>query len=500
VAAKPAIVLSDLVASTGPRGQENILLGGLTLRVASGEHVLLAVDTTAERDALMGILTGRRRPTYGRVDPPVPVLPSVTAPDVPAPGGPCVGYLPDGVPAEDWYRTLRETHSATLLIGTGSALAGLPGDRRLRLVDGYVRAGTAASDSPARPELVPPAEVWVAAGPLRERVVALLTEAGTPADTAQLVADVLVDADVRGHASHGVQLTPMYLDRVANGGIRPAAAPMWLARQGSVRLIDAAGGFGQVAARLAAEECARVAAESGIVAVGVRGNNHVGMLAAYREPFLRHGVVGLILNISGVSVAAPGAGKASMGNNAVCLINPYGPDAQPLIVDFATGTVASGKIRDAAARGRPVPRSWLVDRTGAPTTDPNALDAGGAVPVFGGYKGLGVSLIVEVLAGMLAGQTVSPLVHKQRQQPGTPMNCSQLFLGLHPPAFQATGLDELTGILLDSVGAGYDGHPPEVYLPEQQERRRTRSAEARGVSLPAGLARRLGLEPTAAQR
>jgi LDH2 family malate/lactate/ureidoglycolate dehydrogenase len=493
VAAKPAIALSDLVASEGPRGRESIVLGGLSLRVQPGEHVLLAVDTPAERDALLEILTGRRRPTYGTVHPPVPVLPVLTAPAPVAEGGPCVGYLPDAVAPADWYQRLRGARTATLLIGTGAALAGLPADRRLRLLDGYVRPE-------GRPERVPPGEVWVAADPLRARIAELLTAAGTPPDTATLVAGLLVDADVRGHASHGVQLTPMYLDRVANGGIRPTATPAWLGPPGPVRVLDAAGGFGQVAARQAAEECARAAVESGIAAVGVRGNNHVGMLAGYREPFLDHGVIGLILNISGVSVAAPGAGRASMGNNAVCLINPYGPDRQPLIVDFATGTVASGKIRDAAARGRPVPDGWLVDRTGSPTTDPHALDAGGAVPVFGGYKGLGVSIIVEVLAGMLAGQTVSPLVHKQRQQPDVPMDCAQLFLGLHPPAFQATGLDELTATLLDAVAAGYGGHLPEVYLPEQQERRRTRQAEERGVSLPAGLAERLGLDSAAAPR
>jgi len=202
------------------------------------------------------------------------------------------------------------------------------------------------------------------------------------------------------------------------------------------------------------------------------------------------------LNISGPSVAPPGAGKASMGNNAVCMISPAGPDGSPLISDFATGTVASGKIRDAAARGRQVPAGWLVDAAGRPSTDPHALDSGGAVPVFGGYKGLGVSVIVEVLAGMLAGATISPLVHKQRQEPDRAMDCSQLFVGFDPAAFDAGDLAVLGERLRTAVAAGYRGNLPEVYFPEQQERRRERAAATIGVSVPLALATTLGLAGT----
>ncbi|MFJ7336780.1 Ldh family oxidoreductase [Streptomyces sp. NPDC101116] len=79
-------------------------------------------------------------------------------------------------------------------------------------------------------------------------------------------------------------------------------------------------------------------------------------------------------------------------------------DGRPLVVDFATGAVASGKIRHAARRGERVPGTWLMDRDGRPTTDPEELDRGGAVPVFGGHKGLGVQVITEVLSGVLAVQ------------------------------------------------------------------------------------------------
>lgn len=215
------------------------------------------------------------------------------------------------------------------------------------------------------------------------------------------------------------------------------------------------------------------------------------MLAAYREHFVRHDVVGLVLNVSGPSVAAPGAGRPTLGNDAVCMVVPRA-EGLPLVVDFATGTVASGKIRHAAHRGEQIPAGWLVDRQGRPTTDPEELDRGGAVPVFGGYKGLGVAVITEVLAGILAGGTVSPLVHKQRAEPERAMDCSQLFLALSPAAFGNPPVDELLAVLSGAVAAGYPQGPPDVHLPEQQEQLAEAVAREQGVSVPAAVVERLG--------
>ncbi|MER5891308.1 Ldh family oxidoreductase, partial [Streptomyces sp. NPDC001941] len=337
----------------------------------------------------------------------------------------------------------------------------------------------------------PPAQARFSTTALTAAATGSLTDAGVDAERAALVARVLVDADVRGHFSHGVGLLPMYLDRLARGGIDPAAEPEWLTEGDPVAVLDARGGFGQVAAERAAEHCARRAAATGLAAVAVRGNNHIGMLAAYRDHFVRHGVVGLVLNISGPSVAAPGAGRPTLGNDAVCMVVPRGGQ-RPLVVDFATGTVASGKIRHAAHRGEPVPETWLVDRAGRPTTDPEELDRGGAVPVFGGHKGLGVAVITEVLAGILAGGTVSPLVHKQRAEPERPMDCSQLFLGLSPAAFGDPPVDELLTVLTGAVAAGYPEGAPRVHLPEQQEELAEAAARDAGIPVPLSVAERLG--------
>lgn len=303
---------------------------------------------------------------------------------------------------------------------------------------------------------------------LVEQVGSRLQEAGLSADRAAQVAGVLVDADVRGHHSHGVELLPTYLRRIEAGGIRPDAEPTWLPASGSVAVLDAQGAPGQVGMWLAVERAVEMARAQGAAVVGVRNNNHVGMMAAYRGPLAEAGLVGLLLNISGPSVAAPGGQRATLGNGACCLVAPI-PGRDPFVADFATGIVALGKIRHLGVLGEPVPDGWLLDAEGRPSNRAEDLDAGGSVPVFGDHKGLCVALIIEVLAGMLAGGTVSPRVHKQRQEPETPMGCSQLLVVLDPAAFGALDLSGLHDILEASVRAGYDD-PPTPHYPEQKER------------------------------
>lgn len=327
---------------------------------------------------------------------------------------------------------------------------------------------------------------------VRERTRQVLREAGLPDRHAGIVAGAMVDADVRGHHSHGLLLLPVYLRRIEAGGIDPAAEPEWIIERPALAVLSGRGAPGHVAAWRAAERCAALAERAGVAAVAVRHTNHVGMLAAYREPFRARGVVGLVLNLAGNSVAPPGGQRPTMGNNAVCLVMPRGDD-EPFVIDFATGAVACGKIRRAAVRGEPVPEGWLLDADGRPSTDPARLDDGGAVPVFGGHKGLAVSLMVEVLAGVIGGGVTSRGVNRQRLFPARVMNCAQLFLGLHPAAFGVGDPAPFVDELRRSVREGYADDPPEPWFPEQAESCARQRAEREGLRLEPELAALLGL-------
>ncbi len=463
--------LRDVVHIHGSGGNEQLVLRGATLVIEQPQVAMLCGLNSAERHTLAELLSGRTSPRYGfvRSDADVVVLDVGDAP------GPDI----------ESYGS-RELSDRVVVLLTGAPPVARTGLRVFGLHGGEFVPAIAPD---------PFAITMVEAGELRSRVENELIRAGLPARRAQSVARILVDADIRGHASHGVSLLPTYLRRIAAGGISAAAEPAVTNTTPAVISIDACGGPGQVAAELAAGLCADRAAEQGLAAVAVHNNNHVGMLAAYRDPFQERQVVGLLLNISGPAVAAPGAQRPTLGSNALCLVAPGPVGGEPFCIDLATGVVAAGKIRDALNRGVLANEGWLQDPAGRPTRDPAQLDAGGSIPLFGGYKGLCITLVVEILAGALAGGLVSPQVSKQRKQPGAVMRCSQLFVGFAVERFAADReptVPALVQVLRQAVLDGYGSPPTEPWFPDQAERRHTELAHSAGVPVPTAVLDELG--------
>ena len=493
--------MADVVLATGPDGAERVLLRGADLSVADGETVLLTGLDRAARRGLMSLLTGRTPPRYGTVR--APGARAGTTGDLPDGGGTLVLDGGDAPLGEQAGKRLPNAVDAAVLVlgGPGWSTAEVPGGHRvLTLSGGHFLQGPASR--PSKTGSPAPEGVRMALDEVRRRTERALAEAGADDTTAALVSEVLVDADRRGHASHGVALLPTYLRRIADGGILAAAVPRLTPVTPVLASIDAGGGFGQPAADQASRWCAATAARRGLAAVAVHTNNHVGMLAAYRKPFQEHGVVGLLLNISAPSVAAPGARRPTLGSNAVCLVTPVPARDEPFCVDLATGVVAAGKIRDAGHRRAPVPPGWLLDRDGDVTTDPAQLDQGGSIPLFGDYKGLCITLIAEILAGGLAGGLVSPDVARQVTRTGEVMRCSQLFVGFsvrhftdgsaRPDAPAPVDLGALVDQLRDAVERGHDEPPQRPYFPDQLEEDKAEQAAKEGLVLPESIVAALG--------
>ena len=287
---------------------------------------------------------------------------------------------------------------------------------------------------------------------------------GAPRATASIVVDTLLDAERCGHPSHGLRMLPIYHARVRAGGIRVEATPSLTPKRDTIAAINPNGGFGHLAADLAASTATKMAAKHGIAAVTVRHNNHIGMLAGYRRAFADSGVVGLISNLAGPSVTPPGGSKPVLGNNALCLVLPLDKNP-PFTIDMATGVVSCGPIRSYRVNNRPLPEGWLVDRHGQPTLDPAHLEHGGAIPLFGGYKGLCVHLITEILGGMLGGDTISTRVNLQLQKPELIVDGSQMFLGFSIQDFGTSDAKGLLAELYTAIESGYGGNPPTRHFP-----------------------------------
>ena len=244
--------------------------------------------------------------------------------------------------------------------------------------------------------------------PARHSVEALQTFAtrcfeavGMNAVDAALVADSLVAAEVRGVTSHGLVRLPVYLQNLKDGLVDPAGRPTLAADGPAVALVDGKRAMGQVASKVAMDLAIERARSHGIGAVAVRNSNHFGAGAYWAMLALPHRMLGVAMTNGAVAMAPTGGVTPLLGNNPLAVASPSGEEL-PVVLDMAQTMVARGWIKLAAMRGQPLPDGWAQDAKGRPTNDPNVALDGSLLPI-GGYKGYGLSVVVELLTAALSG-------------------------------------------------------------------------------------------------
>jgi uncharacterized oxidoreductase len=229
--------------------------------------------------------------------------------------------------------------------------------------------------------------------------------AGATGRSARLVAESLVASDLAGHESHGVVRVSQYLNSIASGALDPAAEPVIAHETATIALVDARRGFGQVAAHFAIQVAIAKARAHGLAASGLINCNHVGRLGEWVQMAADQGTIGLAFCNGGGprgAVAPYGGATRLLGTNPIAAAVPVA-GRPPVVIDFATSAVAEGKLRVARNRGLPVPEGLILAPDGRPSTNPEDFYAGGVLLPAAGHKGYGLSLLVELLGGLLTG-------------------------------------------------------------------------------------------------
>lgn len=233
-----------------------------------------------------------------------------------------------------------------------------------------------------------------------------LAAAGFLPETAAQVAAHLVEAELRGVGSHGVNRLQWYLGRQRIGELEAAARPRVTQDQGGLLTVDGGGGLGIPAMNLAVEALLPRAKALGIAAAAIVNVGHTGRVGAYVETAAAAGLFALCFGGGGhakwAAVVPFGGAEPVMSTNPYALALP-GDAAGPLAVDFATSASANGKIALAAREGRSLPPGTIIDREGRASTDPADFSAGGALLTMGGPKGSGMGLVAELMGLLLGG-------------------------------------------------------------------------------------------------
>lgn len=242
---------------------------------------------------------------------------------------------------------------------------------------------------------------------LRTLSAALLSAAGCPDGEAAVVADHLVKANLAGHDSHGVIRLRDYVPWLKSGMVRPGRVARIAFETDVSAVVDGDLGLGQAIG----EDAVRIGAEKawahGLALIAIRNTGHLGRIGHWAERAAEAGLISMhFVNTSGFGmlVAPFGSAQARLSANPMAYGTPMG-DRPPVILDISTAAVAEGKIKVAQAAGKSLPAGAVLDADGNPTQDPNAFygPPRGAILPFGGHKGHGLSVMIELLAGALTG-------------------------------------------------------------------------------------------------
>lgn len=331
----------------------------------------------------------------------------------------------------------------------------------------------------------------IAADQLRPFAESILEAAGLARAHARATAEGLVAANLRGVDSHGALRLAQYVASIQGGQIEPDPDVRVVERRGATALVDAAGGYGFWPATLAADTAVELAREHGIGLVGVRGSHHFGMGATYALRAAAAGFVGSITTTSQPVVVPTGAAAPLVGNNPVAYALPRRAPHAPIVLDMALSEVAFGKIRLAAAEGRPIPLGWGFDAQGRPTTDATAALAAEALGPAGGHKGSGLAVVGEILAGVITGSPFAAASHAHMHRAG---GVGHLVTAIDPALWVSRaeyedGVEELVAQLKAAPRA--EG-VSEILLPGEPEQRTEAARLAGGIPVSDELAGKLG--------
>ncbi|MHA8111459.1 Ldh family oxidoreductase [Lactobacillaceae bacterium Melli_B4] len=252
----------------------------------------------------------------------------------------------------------------------------------------------------------------------------VFAKSGFSDQDSHLLADTLVDADLRGISSHGIQRLAWYLKMVKDGTIAPQNKIKVLKKSATSLLIDANQNMGQIACNFAMDELIKKAKQSVISMAVIRNSNHFGTAGYWARKAVSQGLIGIAFTNTRPLVVPTNALEAFLGSNAFAFAFPAEP--HPFVFDGATSVVSGGKIQVLDKKKEPIPGEWAVDKDHNVVSDAKEAEdilataaltpkqKGGGVLTLGGsdehnsnYKGFGNSLVVEILTGILAQGSIS---------------------------------------------------------------------------------------------
>lgn len=304
-----------------------------------------------------------------------------------------------------------------------------------------------------------------------------LTGGGCSPENARPLAAATASTEAEGIASHGLAYIPIYCEHVQCGKVDGQAKPVLTQTAGATLTVDAKTGFAHPAIDLGFEALIPLAKQQGIACLAIRNSYNCGVLGIHTRQLARSGLLALGFTNAPASIAASGGKTAVVGTNPISIAAPDENGNAAILVDQSASTIAKSEVMKHAREGREMPLGWAIDPEGNPTTDPE-LGLKGTMSPSGGYKGVGIALVVELLAAAASGATLGKYASPFSGTAGGPPRTGQFFIAIDPRHTSGGNFQSNLSALVQAF------HSEEgARLPGEMRTANRRRAEREGVAV-----------------
>jgi len=315
---------------------------------------------------------------------------------------------------------------------------------------------------------------------LHKLIANKMHKAGLKREHADIAADVLVWADLRGIHSHGAMRVEYYSERIAKGGMTINPELKWNKSSTSIAVLDGDNGCGLYLAKIAMDEAIKMAQEVGVAVAGVRRMSHSGALGYFVEQAANCGMVAISVCQSDPMVVPFGGSQEYYGTNPIAFGAPSN-DGRNILFDMATTVQAWGKVLHARSKKESIPPTWAVDAEGNPTTDTSKVEA--LLPISG-PKGYGLMMMVDILSGVLLGVPFGKHVSSMYADLSKGRDLGHLHIVLNPEFFGNSAFKQNISQTIDELkqikpAPGFD----EVYYPGENRLRQINEYQKNGIEI-----------------
>lgn len=316
----------------------------------------------------------------------------------------------------------------------------------------------------------------IAVKELQTRTERIFRKVGLSEADATIIAEVLLNTEMRGVFTHGIYRVPKYVKCLESGGTSKASELQVISECPACALVDGGGGLGIVLSHKAMDLAIQKAKETGIGMVSICNSHHFGAAGYYTGMCADQKMIGLSMSNGTAMLAPTGGCGIAIGNNPFSFAAPAGK-YDKLLLDIAMSGSSDIKILQMAKEGKPMPSGWMIDKQGNPTTDASQYPENGVLLPFGGHKGYGLAVMVEVLAATLSGAAMLQHVNSWNEDPRTTGNTGHLFMAMDVSRIQdssafeqrmETMIEELKATK-KAAGTGEIFYPGEIELKKLQQ-------------------------------